>query len=70
MKRRAMIHISSEQLARALHLRDGIEILRVRMNFKIETLEVIITGPDLPEVDRGCEPRRLSRADVSEFGEP
>lgn len=66
-KRRAFIRVSPEVLARALHLRADIKIVRARLDFKTETFEFVLSGPTLPESGPGMEVLRIDHSEVSEF---
>lgn len=66
-KRRALINVSPELLAKALHLREGVEVIRARVDFATGTFQFMLSGPDLPECPEGQEAMRVRHAAVSEF---
>lgn len=67
MKHRALIDVSPELIAKALHLREGIEVLRVRQDFRTGIFQFVLSGPDLPPCQEGNPAQRVPHSAVSEF---
>ena len=69
MKKRGKVTISFEALGRALWLRDDVEIIGVRVDQRYETLELILSGEDLPPIPSRSEAQNfpLSEMQAREF---
>lgn len=68
MKRhRAFVRITSESLARFLHLSGRVEIVGVQQDIATDSFDVFLEGPDLPEANSGYPLQRVPLSQVLEF---
>lgn len=60
MARRAVIPVSMEMIHQLLRLPDGMEVLHVAPGNAGLTLDVVVTAPDMADLDPAAQPPALS----------
>lgn len=67
MKRRVSVILSYEMLRGLLHLREDLQITGVERRASTESVEIFVSGPNLPEVQRRAQITRVSLATLMDY---